>query len=88
MIEVFGEHYYIDIERAQEIITIADTESGNTEPNMSIIKLELVKTIIDVIMTESELVDNDLGAKGMKGLSIPFKIAFNTLLFHRIIKKI
>jgi len=48
----------------------------------------LVKTLIDVVMTENEEVDTNLGVKGTKDLSIPFKLAFNTLLFHKIIRKI
>ena len=88
MIEVFGEHYYVDIEKAQEIISLPDKTSGETEQSMSLIKLELVKTMVDVIMTENEEIDSKLGNKGLKDLSIPFKIAFNTLLFHKIIRKL
>lgn len=88
MIEVFGEHYYVDIEKAQEIISLPDNTSGETEQNVSLIKWELVKTMIDVIVTENEDVDNKLGVKGSEVLSIPFKIAFNTLLFHKIIRKL
>lgn len=88
MINVLGEHYYIDIERVQEIIALPDNGSGDTEQNISLVKFELVKTMIDVVMTENEDVDNNLGMKGTKDLSIPFKIAFNTLLFHKIIIKL
>jgi len=87
MIEVFGENYYIDIERVQDIIALPDKQSGETEQNISLVKFELVKTLIDVVMSENEEVDNNLGVKGTKDLSIPFKLAFNTLLFHKIIIK-
>ena len=88
MINVLGEHYYIDIERVQEIIALPDNGSGDTEQNISLVKFELVKTMIDVVMTENEDVDNNLGMKGTKDLSIPFKIAFNTLLINHILKKL
>lgn len=88
MIEIFGENYYIDIDRVQEIITIPELNTGNTEQNISLVKFELLKTMIDVIMTENEEIDTNLGIKGLKGLSLPFKLAFNTLLFHKIIRKI
>jgi len=88
MIEVLGENYYIDIERVQEIISIEDKTSGDSEQNISLVKFELVKTMIDVIMSENEEVDSNLGAVSLKDISIPFKIAFNTLLYHKILKRI
>lgn len=88
MIEVLGENYYIDIDKVQEIISIEDKTSGDSEQNISLVKFELVKTMIDVIMTENEDVDSNLGVHGLKDISIPFKIAFNTLLFHKILRKI
>ena len=41
--------------------------------------------MIDVILTESDGVDEALGPKS--DTSIPFKLAFNTLLNNQIIKK-
>jgi hypothetical protein len=43
--------------------------------------------MIEVIMTEREdEMDNNLGTYNQNKLSIPFKIAFNTLLMYKIIK--
>jgi hypothetical protein len=42
--------------------------------------------LIDVILTEREDLDEGLGAHAGKDLSIPFKIAFNTLLINNILK--
>lgn len=86
MITILGEQYYIDIEKVQDIISIPDKSSGETEQNMSLVKFELVKTMIDVLMTESEEVDENLGIKGTSNLTMPFKLAFNTLLVHGILK--
>ena len=87
MIEVFGEHYYVDIEKVHDIISLPDKQSWETEQNISLVKFELVKTLIDVVMTENEDVDTNLGAKGTKDLSIPFKLAFNSLLNKKLINK-
>lgn len=86
MITILGEQYYIDIDKVQDIISIPDKTSGETEQNVSLVKFELVKTMIDVLMTESEEVDENLGIKGASNLTMPFKIAFNTLLVHGILK--
>ena len=86
MIKVLGEQYYIDINKVQDIITIPNTTTGDTEQNVSIVKFELIKTMIDVLLTESEEIDENLGVKGSNNLTMPFKLAFNTLLVHGIIK--
>lgn len=86
MIKILGEQYYIDINQVQETITIPNLTTGDTEQNVSIVKFELIKTMIDVLMTESEEIDENLGVKGINGLSMPFKLAFNTLLVHGILK--
>lgn len=88
MLKVLGENYFIDIEKVNEITIMKDSQSGSTEANISLVKFELVKTMIDVIMTESEEIDENLGVKGSNNLSIPFKMAFNTLLTHGILKAI
>jgi hypothetical protein len=52
------------------------------------VKYELIKSMIDVLMTENEDLDENLGTKGQNNLSIPFKLAFNTLLAYEILKNI
>lgn len=86
MIKVLGEQYYIDINKVQDTISIPNTTTGDTEQNVSIVKFELIKMMIDVLMTESEEIDENLGVRGGNNLTMPFKLAFNTLLVHGIIK--
>lgn len=88
MLKVLGDNYFIDIEKVNEITIIKDSQSGSTDANISLVKFELVKTMIDVVMTESEEVDENLGVKGSNNLTLPFKLAFNTLLTHGILKTI
>lgn len=88
MIKILGELYYIDIDKVQEIITIPNTSPDNSEQNISVVKFEMIKTMIDVIMTENEDIDESLGSVGTANLSVPFKLAFNTLLMYQILNKI
>jgi hypothetical protein len=44
--------------------------------------------MLEIIMDEPEDIDEKLGAKGTSGLSIPFKLAFNTLLYKKLINQI
>lgn len=88
MLKVLGENYFIDIDKVNEITIMKDSDSGTTEANISLVKFELVKTMIDVVMTENEEIDENLGVRGSNNLSLPFKLAFNTLLTHGILKSI
>ena len=46
----------------------------------------MVKTMIEVLITESEDIDETLGGKSA-AISIPFKLAFNTLINKHILNK-
>jgi hypothetical protein len=90
MISVLGENYYIDLDVIEEYLDMSDdttTEplSGTTEMKINIIKFEMVKTLLDTILTEQEIVDEKLGMKSNSNLSIPFRIAFNSLLNKKLI---
>jgi hypothetical protein len=90
MISVLGENYYIDLDVIEEYLDMSDdttTEplSGTTEMKINIIKFEMVKTLLDTILTEQEIVDEKLGIKSNSNLSIPFRIAFNSLLNKKLI---
>lgn len=88
MIEVLGEDYYIDLDMVSDVINIPYDEndlSGNTEQTINLVSFEVVKMLLEIIMTEREDVDENLGVYSMSKLSIPFRLAFNTLLKHKII---
>jgi len=84
MFQIFNEHYYIDLDKLEEYTQFTG-ESGET--NIHLVKYETVKTMIDVMFSEESEVDENLGLKTTE-LTIPFKIAFNTLLMKQIINKI
>jgi hypothetical protein len=90
MIPVLNENYYIDLDEIEKYIdTVGDESlniSGMTEQRVNVIKYELIKLMLDVVFTETELGDEKLGFKGTNSTSIPFKLAFNTLLNKKLIK--
>jgi hypothetical protein len=87
MLTLFNEHYYLDITAIESQVNLAPTvdESGKTEQHISVVKYEMIKTMIDVLITEREDADEALGPKS--AVSIPYKIAWNTLLNIGILKK-
>lgn len=84
MFKVFNEMYYVDFDEVESYVNMGKI-SGETQIN--IVKYELIKGMIDTILTESNDVDENLGMVSNE-LTLPFKIAFNSLLLKKIIKKI
>lgn len=92
MLKVLGENYYLDLDKIDDYVQIKGNEvitTGITESaHISIIKYETIKLMMEIIMDEPEEIDEILGTKGTNNLSIPFKIAFNTLLYKNLLNKI
>lgn len=93
MLELLGESYYVDFSHLEELINIPKDETVKKEgddeesyQHISIVKYETIKMMLEVVLTEREEIDENLGIHSSKNLSIPFKIAFNTLLRYGIIK--
>jgi len=95
MLKILGEHYYLDLDKIDEYIQIkqdSSPSSGETESiltestQINIVKYETIKLMLDVIMDDGEEVDETLAGKGSE-TSIPFKLAFNTLLNKKLLNK-
>jgi hypothetical protein len=87
MLEVLGEHYYIDLESVSKTIDMPfQSLSGETEQTINLVSFEVIKMMLEIIMTERDEVDENLGVHSSRNLSIPFKMAFNTLVKHEILK--
>lgn len=88
MIKIFNEYYYLDLERLETYLSIPPKEGeDNSDNQFSAIKYEISKLMIEVIMSEHKELDETLGITNQSDLSIPFKLAFNTLLKHNILTK-
>ncbi len=89
MFKVFGEHYYLDLDIIEEYTKIVPDmgATGETENHIHIVKYETIKYLIETVMSENETIDEKFGMNSTEA-SLPFKIAFNTLLFKKIINKL
>ena len=84
LFNTFGENYYIDLDKLEKEIELS---SATGETQFHLVKYEMIKMMIETIITESETVDEKLGPNNSE-LTIPFKIAFNTLRVKNIINKL
>jgi hypothetical protein len=87
MIKVFNEYYYLDLDKLEEYLSIPPREDDqeNAENQFSAIKYEIVKLMIEVVFSENKDLDEKLGINNQGELSLPFKMAFNTLLNYKIL---
>ncbi len=86
MFKIFNDNYYIDVDEIEKYINIPSI-SGGSEVHINVVKYEVVKMMMEVLMTEDEEMDESLGLKGGNGTTIPFKLAFNSLLNKKLINK-
>ena len=90
MISVFIENYFVDLDEVEKYIDLSDSPSmepltGNTEMRINIVKFELVKMLLEVVLSENEDIDEKLGLKSSSQTTIPFRLAFNSLLNKKLI---
>ena len=89
MIEVMGENYYIDLDEIENYVDMTDPIdfSGSSEMKINIIKYEMVKLLVEVVLAEDMEPTDTLGLKKTKmNATVTFKLAFNSLLNKKIIK--
>ena len=91
MIPVLGENYFIDLDKLEDYLDMGSDDdspeslSGTTEMRINIIKFEMVKMLLETVLTEQEIMDEKLGMKANSNTSIPFRLAFNSLLNKKLI---
>jgi hypothetical protein len=98
MFKIWNEYYYLDLDALEEYVQIKpeikEIEEGeegvelkDPEAQVHLVKYDTCKLLMEVIFfKENEEVDEKLGPQSDQ-LSIPFKLAFNTLLNKKIINK-
>ncbi len=88
MVEILGKNYYIDIDGISKKCQTGnqiENDDGTTTLEINIFKYEIIKTCIERVLNEYNEADEDLGEFGSNGLSISFKMAFNTLIKYEIL---
>ena len=84
MFDVFGEKYYIDLDRIDKEVELKSI-SGDSQ--IHLVKYEMIKHMVETILTEDDAIDEKMGMKSSE-VSIPFKVAFNSLRMNNKINKL
>lgn len=89
MLKILGENFYFDIDAIEEYINVEPPAdyTGATQNHISVVKYDMVKIMIETLIVENEEADEALGMRTSE-LSIPFRLAFNSLMYKKLISKI
>lgn len=92
MFDIFGESYYIDLSKIENFVELTKMhvsdpkESESPEMQVNLIKFDLIKMLLEVLLNEVNDVDEKMGLSSNE-ISVSFKLAFNTLLNYKIINR-
>ena len=82
-----GEYMYMDVNEFMKQIELPPPEEEDKEASINLPKFEFFKLMMDVCLGYAEEVDDTLGQLGLNKTTIPFRLAINTLIEYKILKK-
>jgi len=85
-IAIGSEYLYMDVDQFMEQIELIK-EGEDKEVSINLPKFEFFKLMLDVCLGYAEEVDDTLGHLGLNKTTIPFRLAINTLIEYKILKK-
>ena len=98
-VEIMGSKMVIDLDEMMGFIKLDKdfykvVEEEDKEPEfkpdfaINAAKYEMLRLLLDVLLSTNEEIDEKMGYKNLDNLSFPFKLSFNTLIEYKIIKEI
>ena len=87
-LKVGNEQLYFDVDELMSNIEMLGEKDGSPTVEINLPKFEFFKLMLDTTCGIIEEVDENLGVVSMNKLSIPYKLAVNTLINYNIIKKL
>lgn len=86
----------VRIEPSEKIVKNLETEEESEEENLlddsavqiDVTKYELYREMVGTLLSYNEEIDNRMGKVALNATSVPFKLAYNTLLMKGIIREL
>ncbi len=102
LLEICGKELYFDIDKLSDICKIEEVESDEDESKeieklplmenmgmqIDVTKYEMYREMIGTLLMYQEQIDNKMGMVGLNSTTVPFKLAYNTLLMKGILKEL
>lgn len=98
-LEAISEFVKIEEETPKSIDDLFDKEEDGSEEENSVVlesqgplidmtKWDLTKGLIESVLSENNILDESMGIEKLESqLSIGFRLSFNTLIMHKLIKR-
>ena len=92
-LEIAGGCYVVDLIEFSTFVGLTikigkdDNEEIEHEKQIDVSKYEMTKFMLEIIFSNGDEVDDKMGIAGLENLPTSYKIAFNTLLYHNILKE-
>jgi len=88
-LNVGSEHLYFDVdELLSNIEILGESENGEPIVEINLPRFEFFKLMLDTTCGIVEEVDDNMGVVSLNKMSVPYKLALNTLINYKIIKKL
>jgi hypothetical protein len=102
LLEICGKELFFDIDKLSDICKIEDVEVDedtskiveklplmeNLGTQIDVTKYEMYREMIGSLLMYNEQIDNKMGMVGLNSTTVPFKLAYNTLLMKGILKEL
>ena len=87
-LKVGSEHLYFDVDELLSNIEMSSTKDGQPTIEINLPRFEFFKLMLDTTCGIVEEVDDNMGIISLNEMSVPYKLALNTLINYKIIKKL
>ena len=102
LLEICGKELFFDIDKLSDICKIEDIEEDDEDPKdveklplmenmgmqIDVTKYEMYREMMGTLLMYQEQIDNKMGMVGLNSTTVPFKLAYNTLLMKVILKEL
>ena len=93
-LEIAGVSYTIDLIKLADFVGLtvecenSDEEGKHYEKQIDVSRYEMSKFMLEIVFSNGDEVDDKMGITGLNNLPTSYKLAFNTLLYHNILKEV
>jgi hypothetical protein len=87
-LKIGPEQLYFDVDELMSNIEMSGTKGGEPIVEINLPRFEFFKLMLDTTCGIVEEVDDNMGIISLNKMSVPYKLALNTLINYKIIKKL
>jgi|TARA_B100000700_G_scaffold331302_1_gene462993 hypothetical protein len=84
-VKIGKDYLYLDVDTLMSHVVMVEEEDGKN--NINLPRWEFFRGLLDTLLGYGEEVDNEMGHLALNKTTIPFRLAFNTLIEYNILKR-